>query len=125
LYAYSPLGKGLTDTTGVSVAVKKLCAAEPEFAPQKFERLVKLGPVKLQELCDRDYARADLGKSVEANIYRGNFKKLDAERKSELYFALFGKDSPEPAAKPKVKQQKTVLQIRLEQRKARQSGDQS
>jgi hypothetical protein len=118
LYAYSPLGKGLTDATGVSKAIKSLCCAEPEFAPQKFERLVKLGPQKLQELFDRDYAREDLGKSGEAKTYEANFKKLDPARKSDLYFALFGKDSPEPAAKPKVEKTKTVLQVRLEQIKA-------
>jgi hypothetical protein len=122
LYAYSPQGKGLTDTSGVSKAVKGLLAAQPEFAPQKFERLVKLGPQQLQDLFDHDYAREDLGKSVEANIYRGNFKKLGEERKSELYFALFGKDNPEPAAKPqKVEQPKTAYQIRMEQVKARKA----
>ena len=121
LYAYSPLGKGLTDATGVSVVVKKLRASEPEFAPQKFERLVKLGPQKLRELFDRDYAREDLGKSVEAQIYRANVKKLDPERKSELYFALFGMDAPEPAAKQPVARQKTALQIRLEELKARKA----
>lgn len=119
LYAYSPLGRGLNDTTGVSKAVKSLCSAQPEFAPQKFERLAKLGPRQLQDLFDRDYARADLGKSVEARIYASNFKKLDAERKSDLYFALFGLENPEPAPKPKPEQTKTAYQIRLEEIKAR------
>jgi hypothetical protein len=124
LYAHSPLGRGLTDTTGVSKAVKSLCRAQPEFAPKKFERLVKLGPQGLRELFDRDYARLELGKSIEANIYRGSFKKLDAERKSELYFALFGQDNPEPAAKPQVERKQTALQIRLAEIKARKAAQQ-
>lgn len=123
LYAYSPLGKGLTDTTGVSKAIKSLCNTQPEFAARKFEMLAKLGPQRLQELFDRDYAREDPGKSIEANIYAANFKKLDPARKSDLYFALFGQDNPEPAARPKkVEQPKTAYQIRLEEIKARKAA---
>lgn len=100
LYAFSPLGKGLTDITGVSKAVKSLSSAPPEIAPRNFVRLANLGPQKLQALLDKDYAHEDLGKSSEAAIYKANFAKLDSERKSDLYFRLFGKDNPEPAAKP-------------------------
>jgi hypothetical protein len=119
LYAFSPMGKGLTDTTGVSRAVKSLCSKQPELAPQKFTRLTKLGPQKLQELFDRDYAREDLGKSIEADIYKTNFAKLDAERKADLYFRLFGKDNPEPAVQPQKREQaKTFLELQREKVRA-------
>jgi hypothetical protein len=128
LYAYSPQGKGLIDTTGVSKAIKSLCSAQPDFAPRNFERLTKLGPQKLQELFDRDYAREELGKSSEAKIYEANFKNLNLERKSDLYFRLFGKDNPEPAAKPKkIEQPKTFLELQKEkvraEREARQKQE--
>jgi hypothetical protein len=115
LYAFSPQGKGLTDKSGVSKAIKSLCVAQPEPAPRNFLRLAKLGSQKLQDLFDRDYAREDLGKSIEANIYKTNFAKLDLERKSELYFRLFGKDNPEPAARPKkAESPKTFLELQRE-----------
>ena len=119
LYAFSPQGKGLTDTTGVSKAVKSLCSVPPELAPRNFVRLAKFGPQKLQDLFDKDYAREDLSKSIEANIYKTNFAKLDPERKSDLYFRLFGKDNPEPAAKPKkTESSKTFLELQKEKVRA-------
>lgn len=115
LYAFSPQGKGLTDTTGVSKAVKSLCSTQPDLAPRNFVRLAKLGPRKLQDLFDKDYAREDLGKSIEAELYKSNFAKLDPERKSDLYFRLFGKDNPEPAAKPKkIESPKTFMELQRE-----------
>jgi hypothetical protein len=128
LYAFSPQGKGLTDTTGVSKAVKSLCSATPELAPRNFVRLANLGPQKLQVLFDKDYAREDLGKSIEAAIYKASFAKLDLERKSDLYFRLFGKDNPEPAAKPKKSESsRTFLELQKEkvraEREAKQKAD--
>jgi hypothetical protein len=115
LYAFSPQGKGLNDTTGVSKAVKSLCSTQPELAPRNLIRLAKLGPQKLQALFDKDYARENLGKSVEADIYKTNFAKLDPERKSDLYFRLFGKDNPELARQPKKQEQaKTFLELQRE-----------
>jgi len=128
LYAFSPQGKGLTDTTGVSKAVKSLSSAPPELAPRNFVRLANLGPQKLQELFDKDYAREYLGRSSEAAIYKANFAKLDPERKSDLYFRLFGKDDSEPAAKPKrTESSKTFLELQKEkvraERDAKQKAD--
>jgi hypothetical protein len=124
LYAFSPQGKGLTDKSGVSKAVKSLCAAQPELAPRNFLRLAKLGPQKLQDLFDKDYAREDLGKSIEANIYKTSFAKLDPERKSDLYFRLFGKDNPEPAVKPKkTESPKTFLELQREKVQAERAAN--
>jgi hypothetical protein len=124
LYAFSPQGKGLTDKSGVSKAVKSLCAAQPELAPRNFLRLAKLGPQKLQDLFDKDYAREDLGKSIEANIYKTSFAKLDPERKSDLYFRLFGKDNPEPAVKPKkTESPKTFLERQREKVQAERAAN--
>lgn len=115
LYAFSPQGKGLNDTTGVSKAVKSLCSTQPELAPRNLIRLAKLGPQKLQALFDKDYAHENLGKSIEADIYKTNFAKLDPERKSDLYFRLFGKDNPEPTRQPKKQEQaKTFLELQRE-----------
>jgi hypothetical protein len=128
LYAFSPQGKGLTDTTGVSKAVKSLSSTPPELAPRNFVRLANLGPQKLQVLFDKDYAREDLGKSIEAAIYKASFAKLDLERKSDLYFRLFGKDNPEQAAKPKKSESsRTFLELQKEkvraEREAKQKAD--
>ncbi len=82
-------------------------------------RLAKFGPQKLQELFDKYYAREDLGKSSEAAIYKTNFANLDPERKSDLYFRLFWKDNPEPAAKPKKPESsKTFLELQKEKVRA-------
>jgi hypothetical protein len=124
LYAFSPQGKGLTDTTGVGKAVKCLCATQPELAPNKFARLAKLDPQKLQDLFDKDYARDDLGKSIEADIYKTNFAQLDPERKSDLYFRLFGKDNPEPAPQSKKRAQvKTFLELQKEKVRAERDAN--
>jgi len=124
LYAFSPQGKGLTDTTGVGKAVKCLCATQPELAPNKFARLAKLDPQKLQDLFDKDYARDDLGKSIEADIYKTNFVQLDPERKSDLYFRLFGKDNPKPATQSKKRAQvKTFLELQKEKVRAEREAN--
>lgn len=114
LYAFSDLGKGLNDSSGVSNAIRNLIAPEPKFAPQKFRRLAGLGAQRLRELIDRDYARADLGSSVEAQIYRSHFAHLSLERKNDLYYRLFGADAPELAAKPNTATE-SVLARRLKQ----------
>lgn len=115
LYAYSPQGKGLKDASGVSNAVRRLCAVEPQAPPHNFERLTKLGAQQLRELFDHDYTRQDLGNSVEAQIYRSHFAKLTLERKNDLYYRLFGEDAPAPAAKPRVAVE-TVLARRLKEK---------
>lgn len=114
LYAFSDLGKGLNDSSGVSNAIRNLTASEPKFAPQKFRRLAKLGAQRLRELIDRDYAREDLGSSVEAQIYRSHFAHLSLERRNDLYYRLFGADAPERAAKPNTATE-SVLARRLKQ----------
>lgn len=98
LHAHSPKGKTLKDETGVGLAISSI-GTRPSNA---FLRLAKLGPEKLRDLFDSDFARTLGEKTAEEMIYRANLKKLPLHRKQDLYYRLFAEDAPEPSAAPLV-----------------------
>jgi hypothetical protein len=98
LHAHSPKGKTLKDETGVGLAISSI-GTRPGNA---FLRLAKLGPEKLRDLFDNDFARTLGEKTAEEIIYRANLKKLPLHRKQDLYYRLFAEDASEPPAAPPV-----------------------
>lgn len=92
LHAHSPKGKTLKDETGVGLAISSI-GTRPGNA---FLRLAKLGPEKLRDLFDNDFARTLGEKTTEEMLYSANLKKLPLHRKQDLYYRLFELDAPEP-----------------------------
>jgi len=88
LYAYSPTGSKVSDPVGL--AIKRLSENVSAGAGGDFNRLAKLTPYALRALFDADMAGIDPDESLEAGIYKLNFRDLQPIHKRELYRRLFG-----------------------------------
>ena len=88
LYAYSPEGVRIKNPVGL--AVKRLNENAYAGAHGGYDKLARLTPFALRSLFDADLAGAELGDSLEANIYQMTFTELKKPYKLELYGRLFG-----------------------------------
>ncbi len=88
LYAYSPEGVQIKNPVGL--AVKRLNENAYAGAHGGFDKLARLTPFALRALFDADFSEAELGDSLEANIYQATFSELQKPYKQELYGRLFG-----------------------------------
>ena len=88
LYAYSPEGVQIKNPVGL--AVKRLNENAYAGAHGGYDKLARLTPYALRALFDADLSEAELGDSLEANIYQTTFSRLQRPYKQELYGRLFG-----------------------------------
>ena len=86
LYAYTPAGAGLHDSSGVSNAIARTLESPRGGPGWPANALAKLSPYKLKAMLEKDLE----GKAVDDDIYLAAFGSLEDQAKEELRQRLFG-----------------------------------
>ena len=86
LYAYTPAGVGLHDSSGVSNAIARTLESPRGGPGWPANALAKLSPYKLKALLERDLE----GKAIDDENYLAAFGSLEDPAKEELLKRLFG-----------------------------------
>ena len=86
LYAYTPAGAGLHDSSGVSNAIARTLESPRGGPGWPANALAKLSPYKLKALLERDLE----GQVVDDETYLAAFGSLEDQAKEELRQRLFG-----------------------------------
>jgi hypothetical protein len=86
LYAYTPAGAGLRDSSGVSNAIARTLESPRGGPIWPANALAKLSPYKLKAMLEKDLE----GKAVDDEIYLAAFSTLEDQAKEELRLRLFG-----------------------------------
>jgi hypothetical protein len=86
LYAYTPAGAGLRDSSGVSNAIARTLESPRGGPGWPANALAKLSPYKLKALLEKDLE----GLVVDDENYLAAFSTLEDQAKEELRQRLFG-----------------------------------
>ena len=86
LYAYTPAGAGLHDSSGVSNAIARTLESPRGGPGWPANALAKLSPYKLKALLEKDWE----GEIVDDENYLAAFSTLEDQAKEELRQRLFG-----------------------------------
>jgi hypothetical protein len=86
LYAYTPAGAGLHDSSGVSNAIARTLESPRGGPGWPANALAKLAPYKLKALLEKDLE----GESIDDENYIAAFGSLEDQAKEELRQRLFG-----------------------------------